>query len=69
MPALSLTSSSSRLLPSLELATPVPNILSSLFTKDKRRKENYKPTSMVELGRLGCLGSEKIEQGEDEDHD
>ncbi|WVO25029.1 uncharacterized protein IAS62_006413 [Cryptococcus decagattii] len=38
MPALSRTSSSSRLLPSLELVTPVSNILSSLFKKDEEKK-------------------------------
>ncbi|KAE8542099.1 hypothetical protein D1P53_001580 [Cryptococcus gattii VGV] len=37
-PALSRTSSSSRLLPSLELVTPVSNVLSSLFTKDEEKK-------------------------------
>lgn len=38
MPALSRTSSSFRLLPSLELVTPVSNVLSSLLTKDEEKK-------------------------------
>lgn len=37
-PALSRASSSSRLLPSLELVTPMSNILFSLFTKNEEKK-------------------------------
>ncbi|WVQ92675.1 hypothetical protein IAS59_006489 [Cryptococcus gattii] len=56
MPALSLTSSSSRLLPSLELATPVPNILSSLFTKDEEKKGKLQAYKHGGAGSAGFSG-------------